>query len=184
MKVFVLAVFLVFNNLAMAKPYQIILIRHAEKPEKKSPDLSEKGFQRAKVLVQIFDRHPQLVSRGKPNFIFATKYIPGESARRTYQTVKPLSEEFNLSIDDSHLTENYRELAGDLLENPKYSHSSVFVSWTHSYIVELAKTLGSAPKDKWKSDVFDRIWVIRFDDQGKASSMDLPQRLLSGDSNN
>lgn len=169
---------------ALAFPSQIILIRHAEKPDFKSENLSEKGFQRAEALPRLFEIYPQLAIDGNPEFIFSTKYIPGESSRRTYQTVEPLAKFFGLVIDDSHLTEDYEALAQDLLKNPKYQNRSVFISWTHSYIVQLAQALGSAPKNKWKSSVFDRMWVLRFDFEGRAHSFDLPQKLLSGDSLN
>lgn len=169
-------------EMAMAFPSQIILIRHAEKPDFKSENLSEKGFQRAEQLPRLFAIYPQLATEGTPEFIFSTKYIPGESSRRTYQTVQPLARELNLAIDDSYLTEDYKSLARELIKNPKFNGRSIFISWTHSYIVQLAQALGSAPKKKWRSEVFDRLWVIRFDHDGRAHSFDLPQKLLSGDS--
>lgn len=182
MKIIFYGVLLFVASMAFAKPAQIILIRHAEKPEQKSENLSEKGFLRARELPRVFDLYPQLAFHGKPEFIFATKYVPEESSRRTYQTVKPLAKSLNLDIDDSYLTEDYENLAHDLLQNPKYENRSVFIAWTHSYIVELAQALGSAPKDKWKSSIFDRLWVIQYDHNNKAHSFDLPQKLLPGDS--
>lgn len=184
MKLGVSLLFFFLMESALAFPAQIILIRHAEKPEFKSENLSEKGFQRAAELPRIFEIYPQLAIEGKPDYIFSTKYVPGESSKRTYQTIEPLARDLNLTIDNSYLTEDYKNIALQLLKNPKYQNRSVFISWTHSYIVQLAQALGSAPKKKWKSSVFDRLWVIRFDHDGKAHSFDLPQKLLSGDSTN
>jgi hypothetical protein len=39
---------------------------------------------------------------------------------------------------------------------------------------------GQVPKH-WDQGVFDRVWQITFDDQGKATFADRPQNLLSGD---
>lgn len=166
----------------MAVPAQVIIIRHAEKPEKKSENLSEKGFQRAAVLPRIFETYPELALNGKPGFIFSAKYVPGESSKRSYQTVEPLAREINVIIDSPHLKDDYKALARDLLNSPRYNNHSVFVSWTHSSIPKLAKALGSAPQKKWKSSVYDRLWVIRYDQTGRARSVDLPQKLLPGDS--
>jgi hypothetical protein len=36
--------------------------------------------------------------------------------------------------------------------------------------------------DSWKGSVFDRVWQITYDEQGKATIENRPQQLLSGDS--
>lgn len=167
----------------MATPSQVIIIRHAEKPEQKSDDLSAIGFKRAEALEQLFEVHPELTEHGKPEFLFAAKYISGQSSKRSIQTITPLSAALNLQINTQYVTDEYKNLAKALLTNPKYAGRSIFISWTHSNIPGLAKALGSSPKDDWNSNVFDRLWVLNFDDQGRVTSSDMAQRLLPGDSN-
>ena len=167
----------------MATPSQIIIIRHAEKPEQKSEDLSEVGFRRAEALKKVFEVHPELAEKGRPDFLFAAKYISGQSSKRSIQTITPLSVALNLQINTQYVTDDYKSLAKDLLTNPKYAGRSIFISWTHSNIPGLAKAFGSSTKDDWNSNVFDRLWVLSFDDQGRVTSSDVAQRLLPGDSN-
>lgn len=168
---------------AGAFPAQIILIRHAEKPvNEKSEDLSEKGFQRAQALTKIFEVHPELARNGIPDFLYAAKYIPGDSSRRSIQTLEPLAQQLNLQISSNFFKEDFETLARDLLVNPKYNRKSILIAWTHSYLPKFAMALGSAPQKKWDSAVFDRIWWIQFDPRGRASFLDLAQNLLPGDS--
>ncbi len=177
-------ILLLFFQLVMAKPAQIILIRHAEKPDYKSENLSPQGFLRADALANIFERQPFIKQFGNADFIFSTKYVPGKSSHRSFQTVEPLSKKLSLQINNQYLTEEYKSLAHELLTNPIYDNKSVFVAWTHSYLVQFADQLGSAPARKWNSSIFDRMWVIRFQNDGRAISYDLPQQLLPGDSDN
>ncbi len=167
----------------MAFPSKVIIIRHAEKPEGKSDNLSPVGFKRAEAFVKIFDLHPDLAENGPPDFIFAAKYLPGETSNRSYQTVAPLATSLNLAVATPFQTDDYAQLADEILSNPLYNNRFILIAWTHSNIPGLAKRLGSAPGNKWNPIVFDRMWVLRFDDKGRATSADLPQRLMPGDAN-
>ena len=168
---------------ASAFPAQIILIRHAEKPlGEKSEDLSEKGFQRAQALIKILEVHPELARNGNPDFLFAAKYVAGDSSRRSIQTLEPMAQQLNLQINTGFSKDDFETLAREILLNPIYNQKSILIAWTHSYIPKLAMALGSAPQKKWDSEVFDRIWWIQFDPHGRASSVDLAQKLLPGDS--
>jgi len=65
----------------------VILIRHAEKVDDgtRDPDLSEKGLERAQLLLSKF-------SKSGIDAIYSSPY------KRTRQTVKPLAEKFGLEI--------------------------------------------------------------------------------------
>jgi hypothetical protein len=57
-----------------ARPAQIILFRHAEKPaDKANPHLSPEGARRARKLVGFLATNPVVNKYGKPVAIFATK---------------------------------------------------------------------------------------------------------------
>ncbi len=166
----------------MATPSQIILMRHAEKPDFKSEILSEKGFQRAQALAHLFEIYPALAVNGVPDFLIAAKYVPGQSSRRSHQTLEPLGLKLNLAIQGEFLTEEFAKLASDLLQNPQYEKKSIVIAWTHTYITKLANALGVGAAPDWDSSVFDRLWLIQFDLNGKLTFSNLGQKLLPGDS--
>ncbi len=167
----------------LAQPAQIILIRHAEKPDDSDNiNLSEIGFKRAERLAQIFDLQPNLAQFGPPVALFAPPYILNKNSKRSIQTLTPLSQKINIQINTSYKKNDYTLLAQNILSNPDYNNKTVMISWVHSKIVDLANALGSSPSEKWKGSVFDRMWVIKFDSSGKATSVDMGQRLLIGDS--
>ncbi len=165
-------------------PKTVLIIRHAEKPppEAMSPDLNAAGKQRAEAIPELFKK-----SAGRPeplpapDVIFAAK--DSAKSHRPTQTVAPLAAKLRLKVnthfDDDSDTE---KLAAELLTNPKYAGKTVLVAWRHGHIPLMAKALGAADAPAaWGDDVFDRVWKIAFDANGKATVSDLPQRLLKGD---
>jgi hypothetical protein len=75
-----------------------------------------------------------------------------------------------------------RELRDELFGNAKYFGKTILISWRHSTLPELARTLdASNVPAKWTDEVFDRVWQINYDDQGRATFRDRPQRLLAKD---
>ena len=182
-------------------PQQILLIRHAEKTgDKTDVHLSKKGQERAEVLYQLFvaskDRPDPFPT---PDFIFAASN--GKDSRRPLETVTPLAMRLKMSINDTYTSKlptlaspderkqaNGKDqgmvgLRDELFGERKYFGKTILVSWRHSTISELAKTLkASKVPARWEDDVFDRVWHITYDDQGSATFLDRPQRLLPGDS--
>jgi len=193
-------------NLARAQgkakqPQHVLIIRHAEKTgEKTDLHLSKKGLERADVLFQLFEK-----SKSRPNpfptpdFVFAASN--STSSQRPLETVTPLALKLKLHVDhryeskrsaglnkndpkESTGTAGMLDLRAEVFGNPKYFGKTILVSWRHSTIPDLAKTLGAknAPT-KWADNVFDRVWQLSFDDQGNIAFLDRPQRLLPGDAN-
>ena len=170
----------------------VLIIRHGEKPpdEDKSPDLSEKGMQRAKALPGLFasstDRpHPF----PRPDFIFATHN--SEKSHRPMETVKHLAKKLKLTINDTYRNKaedpvkgkGMVELSQEIFGNKKYQVKTVLVCWHHGCIPEVAKLLGATDSErKFNGKVFDRVWQITYDKKGKTTFADLPQRLLPDDS--
>lgn len=168
---------------AVARPAEVLIIRHAEKPaDKNAIDLNEKGFARATALAQIFERQPNLAQFGLPVQFFAAAYIPGSTSRRTIQTLTPLAQKLQVNIDSTFAKDKYLPMVQKILNDPAYNNKVVMIAWVHSAIVELAQAFGSAPANFWSDTSFDRIWVIRFNPDGTVVSKDIPQALLPGDS--
>lgn len=165
-------------------PGLIMIIRHAEKPpeEAKSVNLNKEGKERAEALPRLFETSPSRPNPfPKPDFIFATKN--SKHSHRPVETITPLAKKLKLTINENYADADYPKLADHLFSDSKYAGKTVLICWHHGMIPQLAEKLGatSAP-DKWHGTVFDRVWSIHYDAQGKTTFENLPQHLLPGDS--
>jgi hypothetical protein len=167
----------------LVRPQSILLIRHAEKPaDAADANLGPEGKKRADALPELFkkaaDRPDPLPT---PDFIFATK--PSKHSRRPVETVAPLAKALKLEVNAGYANDDYPKLAEELSTNPKYEGKTVLICWHHGTIPELATALGATGvPDKWKDSVFDRVWVVTFDEKGKARPLTKrAQALLPGD---
>lgn len=179
-------------------PQLILIIRHAEKTgDKADIHLSKKGVERADALSMIFEKSKERPDPfPTPDVIFAAS--PSKDSNRPIETVTPLAKKLKLTIGDKYTSKvtaaspddkdktakvpGMNELRDELFGDAKYAGKTVLISWRHSTIPELAKTLKatSAPTT-WPDDVFDRVWQITYDDKGNATFLDRPMRLLAGD---
>jgi broad specificity phosphatase PhoE len=167
---------------AGAQPRQVLLIRHAEKPANDADfHLSAAGKKRADALPELFrksDGRPDPLP--KPDFIFAA--TNSRHSHRPVETVTPLARSLKLPVDTRFENDDEVRLAKELLTNPRYEGKTVLVCWHHGHLPELARKLGVAKvPEKWKDGVFDQVWVITFDEKGKASLAGQAQKLLAGD---
>ena len=169
----------------------LMLIRHAEKPDKGclgldalgNPDpcgLSVRGWQRAGALVNFF-AHPLRGELGiqRPRSIFAA--VDARRSRRPALTVRPLAHALDLPIHGSHGSESPpSSVIAAALEH----EGPVLLCWRHRTLPPLvAELLGRdrAPK-AWDVERFDVVWVLdRPDSQRGWRFRALPQRLLPGD---
>jgi hypothetical protein len=163
--------------LLFAAPAQVILIRHAEKPEG-GDALSLKGRERAMALVPFFNGNPKVLSYGLPAALYAEKKLA-----RTVQTIKPLAENMEIAIVEKFSESQIRPLVNDVLNNPDYEGKMVVICWSHTEIPQIASLLGAKKLPKaWSDKAYDRLWVLNFDEEGNVAFKDLPQKLLYGDS--
>ena len=165
-------------------PRQVLLIRHAEKPpeELMSDQLTDKGRERADALPKLFeksDARPEAFA--KPDFLFAGANTK-KSARSTLTTA-PLARALNLKVSAKVDKEEFVKLTSALLRDPKFVGKTVLVCWNHSNLPGFAKALGAeGVPEHWKDEVFDRVWVLTWDEKDVVSFKSEPQRLLPGDS--
>jgi hypothetical protein len=171
-------------------PQCILIIRHADKTDEKGDiHLSKRGRERADVLHRLFEASKD---RAKPfptpDFIFAA--ANDKSSQRPLDTVTPLAKSLKLTIHDKFDSKlpkaeeksGVHKLREEIFGEAKYYGKTILVSWRHKSLPELAKALKAtnAPTE-WEDKVFDRVWQINYDDQGTATFVNLPQRLLPGD---
>ena len=151
-------------------PAQIVLIRHAEKPDDPNdPHLSPAGVERAKQFVSFVTTNPAMTRFGTPVAIYATKTTKDDNGRRTQETVAPLAAAIKRSVLTPYHGKEYAELAKEVLGNPAYRGKTVVICWNHEEIPELAAALGVTPQPpKWKGTVFDEVYIISYRN-GKAA---------------
>jgi hypothetical protein len=147
-----------------AGPAQIILLRHAEKPaDVENPHLSPAGVKRAEQLVTFITKDPAMARLGMPVAVFATQTTKHDNGQRTQETVAPLARALKLPVQTPFLSKNYNKLAKQILANSAYSGKTVLICWTRDEIPKLAAALGVKPQPaKWKESVFDRVYVISY----------------------
>jgi hypothetical protein len=163
-------------------PAQVIIIRHGEKPPVGN-HLNDRGRARAQALVGFFKNNPEVTQYGAPAAIYAMKPSSDDGSFRPIETVTPLSQSLGLSIIEDYAKKDGLAMIQAILSNASYAGKMVLICWEHHDIVNLVRYFGwdSGP-DSWKGDVFDRAWILNFENRKLVSFKDVPQRLLPGDS--
>ena len=177
-----LAVASLLASAAFAAPAQVIIIRHAEKPDT-GPDLNDRGYQRADALVGFFENDPAATRYGTPAAIYAMAPKGDGGSLRAIETVTPLAKNLGLKVDADYKKDQLSQVVRDIMGNPKYAGKMVLVCWEHKVIPSLAQAFGwtSAP-DSWAGAVFDRAWVLDFAGDKVTAFRDVPEHVLPGDS--
>jgi hypothetical protein len=162
-------------------PARVLLIRHAEKPDDiLSTHLSEAGVKRAEALPKLFEKSDDRPEPfPKPDFLIATRNT--KNSQRPTETLAPLAKALDLKVDATFDHTNPPSLATVLFGTSKYVGKTVLVCWHHGAITEVAKALGVEKPPEWKDGVYDRVWDLTFDEQGKVTFRDRPMHLVPGD---
>jgi broad specificity phosphatase PhoE len=147
-------------------PRQIVILRHAEKPDDPSdPDLSPEGVARAQMLANLIPRRFP-----NPDWLFCA--ARSRHSNRSYDTLAPLARALGMALDERYVDDRYAELAADLLQKPKYADKLIVICWHHGHIPDLALSLGVAQATLaaapgmigmgWDPTIFDRFWILDF----------------------
>ncbi len=175
-----IALFLIQSAFAM--PAQVVLIRHAEK-DPTGAHLLLKGRQRAAALAPTFLGAPFLLRYGPPAAIYLRKASLQKPAERWAETVKNLADEMGAPVKGEYRKEDAAALVEEIKQTEEFDGKMVLVCWSHGGLPKLAELFGAkkAPR-KWSTRIFDRFWILTFQEDGSVSFEDKPQRLLYGDS--
>jgi hypothetical protein len=170
-------------NVALAQPAQVIIIRHAEKPEEGN-ELNLRGRERAGALAAYFQSAPEVNEFKAPVAIYAQLPKDATSSIRSAQTVQPLADALHEVLHRNFTKTQHQQMVDEIMHKPEYAGHTVLICWEHKVIPEMAREFGvtDAPT-KWASEVYDRTWVITFHDGSKPTFKSVPQRLMYGDSN-
>jgi hypothetical protein len=162
----------------------VLIIRHAEKPDSGS-GLTSAGEARAYAYVNYFENFTLHGVTVRPDALFAA--ADSKESMRPRLTIEPLSHALGLSIDDRFSDKQSKELANALRAEP---HGRVvLICWHHGEIPKLIHALGAdssalIPGDKWPSNVFGWVVVLRYDHRGKlipGSVQVIPEHLMLDD---
>jgi hypothetical protein len=147
-----------------ARPALVILLRHAEKTEgQANPHLSAQGYARANALVGFFATNAVIITNPPVTALFAARPAKANRSVRCQETLSPLMQHLKLPVSEAYRAEDFKPLARHLLESTNYSGKTVVVCWPRTELIGLAKALGAVPQPKtWKSEVYDRVWLLRF----------------------
>jgi hypothetical protein len=172
---------LTISMISVATPRAVLITRHGEELQDSNPNLSPRGWQRAKALPSIFSR-PEFKDLGTPELLYAADPTDERPSMRSVQTLTYVAQELNLKVRVPFARGQEKELAKSLLEKEKSDGKFVMVTWSHATIQKLAEHLGVKKAPEWNSKVFDRMWLLVYTKSG-VKFYDLPERLLPGDSN-
>jgi len=150
----------------------IVFLRHGEKPDNNSGQLTCKGLNRALQLPSVL-----LSQYGKPDAIYAAapKENKTGSSLRPLTTITPTAIRLSQAINLQYHAEQTDGLVDDLLKNQRSDHLT-FVSWEHKNLVvaaqQLVKKTGGDPAvvPKWPGSDFDSLYIIKLDDQQRFKS--------------
>ena len=171
----------------------VMLIRHAEKPDGELPgvdadgneddsSLTEVGWQRARLLVDLFDPAQGAPRAGlaRPAAIYAAGVTDDGEGQRTRETVAPLADRLGIPVD----TEYGRGQEKKLVDRVVDEQGPILISWQHGGITEIADAFPSVkpkPPSEWPDDRFDVIWTFTRTEDGWRFAQ-IPEDLLPGDS--
>jgi hypothetical protein len=183
---------------SLPKATKIMLIRHAEKPDRDAVPfgvtekglrnkeaLAVRGWQRAGALAALLaptDGHFQHRALAKPQFLFASKPLRRKGSRRPIQTIRPLAHKLEIDIKSDFERAEYESM----LEQVFSCKGVVLVCWQREFIPEIDLHFlcgGIKVPSDWPEDRYDIVWVFDLDRRsGTYTFKQVPQDLLNGDS--
>ncbi|KAM0754560.1 hypothetical protein T439DRAFT_321594 [Meredithblackwellia eburnea MCA 4105] len=137
---------------------RIILIRHGEKPKKKTnPGLSKLGRKRAQCLRSVFGNS----SSYDVGLILAESYNEETGIRgRPYFTVAPVAADLGLEVDVSCKREDMRCIQSVVGKFAAKSDKDILICWKHTLLTSIAQILGSKSVVEYPEERFDLMWVM------------------------
>lgn len=160
----------------------VMIIRHAEKPDS-GPGLTPAGEARAQAYVGYFQHFTLGGQPMTPNALYSS--ADSKQSMRPRLTITPLSQALGLPIDDRFADKQTQDIANALRTE---SHGNqVLICWHHGEIPKLLHDLGAdadalIPGDKWPSDVFGWVVVLRYDHKGRlVASQVIHEHLMQDD---
>jgi len=165
-----------------ALPSRVIFVRGAE-PIEHGLGLSLKGKERAEAFVPFFLGREFLQDFGPPATIIAHRPSQKEPSRSYIDAVTPLANALGIKVDTQFGHTEYEAMVNYVRDFEDFDGKTILISWDNDDLALMVALFGVKPKPlPWPEQAYDRLWIIDFQQQGKARFKNLPQRLLYGDS--
>lgn len=154
-----------YNNTLPGCEMTVLLLRHCEKGNIRE-HCDYMGYERSVYLASsVFGERWPL-----PALIYAQgpggRHNRHKMNFRELETIGPLAEKANVSVDDSFHSGNINEMVQEILAlRPALCGQAVVVSWKHSDMGHLARHLGCGPLQgcpvDYNGKTFDQVWQIK-----------------------
>ena len=204
MKKILCALLLLYLEICVATPAQVMIIRHAEKNTITYAETGP-GIERAQALgsyfTQINDpKSPGFVGKagltnitlfayGPPFALYAARpvHLGGNFNTRCIQTIIPTALKLKLPIHSPYGPGQEHKLAQSILNNPQYNGKNILICWHYGVIPTLIEAFGYKCRYDvftYPDDRFDFVWVMTFPIPNPVPKLDpILQKLLYGDLN-
>jgi hypothetical protein len=161
----------------------VLIIRHAEKPEK-GRELTSQGEARARAYVSYFKSFKEEGFSFPVDAIYAG--ADSDNSIRPRLTLEPLSKATGMTLHTDIGTNNTAALVQELRSDTHGVHP--LVAWRHSQIPSLLLAFGASPNDllpngKWPDSVYDWVIILSFDGKGHLVTQHLIHEHLKIDGN-
>ena len=155
-------VFFLLASGCWAAPAQVLMIRHAEKPDS-GDHLSPQGYQRAQAYVHYFESAPAVTRYGTPVAIYAMGQASANTSLRAIETVTPLANALGLTLHEAYTKKEVEGLVNEIMSTPAYDGKMVLICWEHKVLSEIAGQFGVSPvPDSYPGSDFNWVWEIDF----------------------
>jgi hypothetical protein len=168
-----------FNASVWSIPKSVIIIRHAEKIPGLN-HLDQKGYERAAALPYFFSGNP-LYNNPEPSYVFAAGLVESDSSVRNIETCAPTANHLKKTLNIDFKPKQTKDLANELLTNPKYDNACILICWEHNNIRPLSIALGAEDPGFWPHNIYDQVYKVTFDEKGNAKLEKHLQKLMFGD---
>ena len=164
----------------MPKNTNVLLIRHAEKPDDDADrTLAVPGQERAQAYVVYFQSYPSPSQPLRLDYVFAAQ--DSAESQRPRLTVTPLAQALDLAINVEYADKDVADAAKAFLA---LDGANVLVCWHHEEILALAQALGASKSSlppTWPGHVYGWLVQLSFDANGKLTVSTSNQELMYGD---
>ncbi|MBS0271626.1 MAG: histidine phosphatase family protein [Proteobacteria bacterium] len=163
-----------------ATPQNIIITRHGEKVIPHGFCLDLQGLERASTFPHYFTEHEPYAALQITHVFAAYDKNPAPYIR-CQQTCQPTADFLKLPLNLDFKPEQIKEIAQEILTNPKYDKANLLLCWEHRHIRPLVMALGAEDPGFWAENIFDQVYMLTFDGNSKPKFQQFLQKLLFGD---
>lgn len=177
----IVSVLIVLGTLDVsATPKNVIITRHGEKVLPHGFCLDLQGLERASAFPHYFTEMDPYSTLSITHVFAAFKEEPTQYIR-CYQTCKPTADFLKLPLNTDYTPEQIKEVAQEILTNPKYDNANLLLCWEHHHIRPLVMALGADDPGSWAENIFDQVYMLTFEATNKPKFQQILQKLLFGD---